>query len=52
MNARFLISARKFEVGNVVNALLSLVVKGYAMHRPADTVRSLQALGLGIPLRR
>ena len=33
VNARFLISTRKFEAGNVVNALLGLLVMGYALHR-------------------
>jgi ABC-2 type transport system permease protein len=31
VNPRFLISTRKFEAGNVVNALLGLLVMGYAL---------------------
>jgi len=33
VNPRFLISTRKFEAGNVVNALLGLLVMGYALRQ-------------------
>lgn len=48
VNARFLISTRKFEAGNVVNALLGLVVMAYALFR-LDIVPSVaQVLGFAV----
>ena len=48
VNARFLISTRKFEVGNVVNALLGLIVMGYALHRLQVSPSLLHYVGFGL----
>lgn len=48
LNARFLISTRKFEAGNVVNAVLGLVVMGYALYRLHLVPTAAQVLGFVI----
>lgn len=45
VNTRFLISTRKFEAGNVVNALLGLIVMGYALFRLQLTPTVAQVVG-------
>jgi len=45
VNTRFLISTRKFEAGNVFNALLGLAVLAYALSRLGVRPSALQAAG-------
>ena len=45
VNTRFLISTRKFEAGNVVNALLGLAVMGYALSRLGVVPTAAQIAG-------
>lgn len=48
VNTRFLISTRKFEAGNVVNALLGLAVMGYALHRLHVVPSLVQGVGFAV----
>jgi len=48
VNTRFLISVKKFEIGNIVNALMGLAVVFYALARLGTTPSPAQWLGFAV----
>jgi len=48
VNTRFLISVKKFEIGNITNALLGLAVVVYALARLGTTPSPAQWLGFAV----